>query len=136
MSLNKDELRLIYINKLGLDSNNQNVYEFIFSYNADEAFGYNWESIPVCNINSPLPEDEYVGKVYKLKTDVLIDCAQENCCYSYQDCKDRVYAIGSENLNALSEYPKYRLILMYGETYNEVCLKLSNKNLFFDYDEK
>lgn len=124
---------LIYINELEKSVDGKYVYEFIFSDDIENSWGYGWEVSPICNVNGSEPEDEYHKMVLSLKTTMKINVAQNNCCFSYQDCKDGIYAIGYEDITMLAEYPEHRFVVMFGEEYNSVCEKLSRKDMFFEY---
>ena len=57
---------LIYVNKLGSNYKGENLYEFIFSENINDAWGESWDSKPANGYPSP-PDLEFISKVGLLK---------------------------------------------------------------------
>jgi len=96
MKNNPNELKLIYVLKVGYNSRNQGIYEFIFSKdttNVDfEKWG--WDKIPACD-NADPPTKEYIDAVYSLKTDSFdLFCLHE--------AVDREYMHGYYNIHCLA----------------------------------
>jgi hypothetical protein len=95
--MNKEkELKLIYVLKIGYNSKNQGLYEFIFSKNPThidyEKWG--WDLSPACDNANP-PEEEYVDVIYSLQTDSFdLFCLHE--------AVDREYMHGYYNIHCLA----------------------------------
>lgn len=93
---NDEELKLIYILKVGYNSKNEGIFEFIFSYNEtniDEGM-WGWDLVPACNYAEP-PSDDYVDLVVSLKTkDFNLFCLHE--------AVDREYMHGYHTIHALA----------------------------------
>jgi hypothetical protein len=99
--MNNNELKLIYVLKIGYNSKHQGLYEFIFSKNPTnidyEEWGWNLE--PACDNANP-PTDDYVDAVYSLQTDSFdLFCLHE--------AVDREYMHGYYNIHCLA-YEKER----------------------------
>lgn len=97
MSKNKnDELKLIYVLKIGYNSNNEGLYEFIFSddeTNIDED-GWCWDITPACD-NAEIPEKDFIDRVVSLKIkDFDLKCLHEDV--------ERPYMHGYNNIIALA----------------------------------
>lgn len=98
---NNNELKLIYVLKIGYNSKNQGLYEFIFSKdhtNVDvEKWG--WDLEPACDNANP-PEEDYVDEIFSLQTDSFdLFCLHE--------AVDREYMHGYYNIHCLA-YEKER----------------------------
>ena len=66
----------------------------------------------------------------EIRTTIRFDLAQDNNCFSMQDCRDHCIALASENLDDADDYPEpYRLVLMFGEPEDEVERKLAGRNI-------
>jgi hypothetical protein len=96
-----NELKLIYVLKIGYNSKNQGLYEFIFSKNPTnidyEKWG--WNASPACD-NAEPPEEEYIDQIFSLQTDSFdLFCLHE--------AVDREYMHGYYNIHCLA-YEKER----------------------------
>ena len=90
------DLKLIYVLKIGYNSKDEGLYEFIFSSdetNIDvEMWG--WDLSPACD-NAEPPTDDYIDIIYNLKTDSFdLFCLHE--------AVDREYMHGYHNIHALA----------------------------------
>jgi len=55
-------MKLLFVNELGPDYKNENIYEFIFGNTVEEMWGEDWDSIPAHGKPGP-PEIEFIQKV-------------------------------------------------------------------------
>ena len=88
-----ENLNLCFIKNVGVDVDNLNIYEFIFTDKVDEFWGENFEYFPSCLCNELIPNGEYYCLVKTIKTDIDLDLIQNSCCFSYQDAIDGIVAI-------------------------------------------
>lgn len=91
-----NELKLIYVHKIGYNTKGQGLYEFIFSKNPTnidyELWG--WDLNPACD-NAQPPTEEYIDEVYSLQTDSFdLFCLHE--------AVDREYMHGYYNIHCLA----------------------------------
>lgn len=124
-----DDLNIIYVKEIGLDNDENYVYEFIFSDDHDGVFVEGWQEIPACNEQDITPDDDDISAVYEVRTDVKLILGQNNCCLSFMDIKDNIGALAYEDITEYDEYPDDRIIIHYGETFNEVSRKLIIRNI-------
>jgi hypothetical protein len=132
--IKKDDLKLIYVLKIGYDTKGQGLYEFIFSKDPSlidpDAFG--WNQIPAKG-NANAPSEEYIDKILSLKTNKIdliclhdledrayIDGYYTKHCLAYED-------LDSENSDVMYDETKL-IVLHYGTTMTEV------KDLFLERD--
>ncbi len=125
-----EEVRLGFIRLIGEENDGYYRYEFIFTDKIDEFWGESFEEKPCCLINDLHPNDEYVTEIHIVKTKILLDLVQDNCCFGFQDCADGIIALAWENVDGYEEYPEDgRIFFRFGETYEEVETKLALKNV-------
>ena len=128
----ENDLKVVYIVNIGVDSDGLNVYHFLLSDDSSETFTEEWAEKPSSNIPNDLllidkSQFEYVKE---LKTDIKLDLAQDNTCFSLQDCRDHIVALAYENLDEAEEYPEpIRIVIHFGEPIKEVEEKLLLRNL-------
>lgn len=89
-------LKLIYVHKIGVNSKNEGLYEFIFSKDPTyiDIDGWSWDISPACD-NAEPPEEEYVDLILNLKTDKF----QLFCLH---EAVDREYMHGYHLIHALA----------------------------------
>lgn len=115
-------LFLVYVNRLGIENDGDNIYQLFFSSNPDDVFGEGWNEIPACNVRRDIitiKKDMY-DAIAEIKTDIVLDFAQDCCCFSMQDAKDDIVALAYENLDGLEEYPDPRIVLHFGDNLEEI----------------
>lgn len=119
---------LIYINKLGLNSNGKNTYELYFSDEPDFAWGIDWECKPASVCNLTIPDKSIYELTKTLETELILNTAQNNSCFSMQDCKDGIIPLAWECIDDYEEYPKNRIILPFGMPIEDLEYLLSKRN--------
>ena len=133
--LDFETYKLAYVNYVGVDLDGRNIYNLLFSLNVDDVFMDGWSEKPACNISNEIlliEEDQY-DLIKTLKTDVKLDLAQDNCCFSMQDCRDGIVAIASENLDEADIYPEEgRIVFAFGETLENVENILKKRMLILE----
>jgi hypothetical protein len=96
MELDEKKLKLIYVLKIGYNSKDEGMYEFIFSLdetNVDEE-GWCWDLSPACD-NALPPTGDYVNEILNLKTSTFdLFCLHE--------AVDRPYMHGFYTIHALA----------------------------------
>lgn len=125
-------MRVVYIIHVGIDSDNLNVYHFLLSEEYEETFAEGWGEKPACNTprDQLMIEDSMFEYVKELKTTIKLDLAQDNCCFSMQDCRDKCVALASENLDQAEEYPdEGRIVIHFGDFIDDVEAMLAKRNL-------
>lgn len=131
-----DNLRVLFIHHIGVDGEGKNVYHFLIGTNADDAWAEGWYDKPAGNI--PFEEMILPREMYEyckeLHTDIKLDLAQNNGCFTMQDCRDHVIALAAENLDEAEEYPEQgRIVIQFGELLDEVETMFARRNNFLKY---
>ncbi len=133
-----NDLQLIYINFVGTDYTNKNVYEFLFSDDIETvgkiSEDWNWNVFPASG-NPEVPESEYIKAVGRLVTDLKFDVVQESGSHSVWDSIDKVIAMGFENMFEYEEYEANRLVFHFGDTVGDIVNKLYERDEILKMDE-
>lgn len=127
------EYKIVYISLIGKDFEDKYVYNLLLSTDTNETFSEGWGEKPACNIPNEvlMLSNEYYEYIKELKTYIKLDLAQDNCCFSMQDCRDKIIALASENLDEAEEYPEEgRIIIHFGDKIDDVEQMLAKRNLF------
>lgn len=123
-------LKLVYVNPIGLNSNGEFEYDFFFSETPDIVWGENWEMQCPSACGDMKPEETTYSLVKRVVTEIPFSCAQENSCFSMQDCIDGCIAVFYENISEYTEYPTpYRIVCGFGEDYDSVIDKLKGRDV-------
>jgi hypothetical protein len=96
MKNDPNELKLIYVLKVGYNTMGEGVYEFIFSKDTEniDAEDWGWDNTPASAHASP-PEKEFIDKILSLKTKLFdLVCLHE--------ANDRPYMHGYHTIHALA----------------------------------
>lgn len=133
----EENLFLCFVNKVGKDIDGFYTYEFLFSTEEqlDNCWGRDWNYRPSGICGEIPPEESTYERVKKLRTNILFDVAQENMCFSMQDCINGVIAVCYENLDDPDmEYPEEGvLVFRFGESIKDVEYKLAKRNLIMGW---
>ena len=125
--------KLIYVNILGKNADDENVYEFYFTDEIEFVWQTDWDVKPssICNIKPP-PKMCYTN-INILKTKIVLDLAQKNSCFSMQDCKDKIIPVAWENLDDYTEYPEDgRIVFHFGLDLAKIEVILAKRNITFE----
>lgn len=130
-------LKLVYVNTIGKNSADQYIYEFYFSDESTiESFWIPDAEVKPCSIcNLAVPENTVYDTIKILKTKCILNVAQRNSCFSFQDCKDGIIPVAWENIDDAEEYPEDgRFIFPFGFEIEYVEQTLARRNLSFEGD--
>ena len=96
MEYDENKLKLIYVLKIGYNTKNEGLYEFIFSLdhtNIDDE-GWCWDLSPACDNATP-PTEEFVNALFSLKT-------KSFDLFCLHEAIDREYMHGYHTIHALA----------------------------------
>lgn len=130
------DLRLIFVNSLGKNSDGYNSYEFYFTdadlLDIDLVWMDDFEVKPASICDFSVPESSIFHDIKKLNTNITFCLAQKNSCFSMQDCKDGIIPVAFESLDDVDEYPENgRVVFKFGESIYNVELALSKRDISF-----
>lgn len=136
-----DELKVeeintvVYVKNLGTEIDGTNIYHLYLSTNPDEVFAEGWGDIPACNVPRKLMDlDESMYEhVVEVKTNIVLDLAQNCCCFSMQDSRDNIIALAYENLDNAEEYPDPRIIIHFGDNIDDVEAMFAKRDVSMKY---
>lgn len=93
-----EKLKLIYVLKIGKNSRNEGVYEFLFSHDPEniDVKMWNWDKSPaIDNKEFTVPDEEYISATYSLTT-------KDFTLFCLHDAIDRPYIHGYHLIHALA----------------------------------
>lgn len=131
-----NDLFVVYVLPIGQNSDGMNIYHIFLSSTPEDTFSEGWSEKPACVANRELmvPDSSQYERVAELKTTVKLDVAQDNCCFSMQDCRDRCIALASENLDEADEYPEpCRIVIQFAEAEDELESMLARRDMLLKY---
>lgn len=100
-----DNLKLVYVHKVGENSRGMGIYEFLFTENTEELLEnvdtWIWDKKPASDPEyAQVPEEEYIDKVLELKTDKFkLNCLHESDHHSYMDGVQTIHCLAYEEEN-------------------------------------
>lgn len=96
MKYNDNELKLIFVLKIGYNTEGEGIYEFVFSLNeANIDFeSWCWDISPACD-NAMPPTNDFYDAIYKLKT-------KSFNLFCLHEAVDREYMHGYHTIHALA----------------------------------
>ena len=121
--IDTSNLKVVFILYIGCDSDGFNIYHFLLSENTEDTFSDGWSEKPSCNekLETLMIADNMYDYIKEVKTYIKLDLAQNNCCYSMQDCRDQIIALAYENLDDAEEYPEpCRIVIHFGDKIDDV----------------
>lgn len=130
MMENNEELKLCFVNVVGMEEDGKYRYEFIFTDDIDNVWGENFDEKPAGLINNLMVDEQYKTETHVVRTKIKFDLVQHCCCFGMQDCMDGIVALAYENIDDYESYPDDgRLVFKFGETYFDVESKLAMKSI-------
>lgn len=138
---NYDNMRLLYIRLKGVDVDGRNIYQFLFGTDdqKENLWVEGFEDKPAGIAGEFVINDEQYECIKELKTTIVLDLAQNNMCFSMQDCRDGCIALASENLDNPNDDPDFeypeegRLVFPFGMPLVDVELILVKRNLLMSF---
>lgn len=133
---NNETYKVVYILYIGVDNEGLNVYQFLISKNVDDVFSEGWGEKPASNVSNKylMIEEDMYEHVKELRTEIKLDLAQDNSCFSMQDCRDKIIAIAYENIDNYEEYPdKGRIVIHFGDSIDEIEEKMARRDIYLKY---
>lgn len=107
MEYKEDDLKLIYVLKIGYNSKGEGLYEFIFSIDETnvDIDGWCWNLSPACD-NAEAPEKDFINAIYNLKTSSFdLVCLHESVTRSYIHGYHNIIALAYEDIEGEIEQP-------------------------------
>ena len=127
---------LLFINELGPNYKNENIYEFIFGTQIDEMWGEGWDSDPA-NGNPGPPDIKYIKSVGRLEgTKIKMDLIQNSDYFGMEHALDNVIALGWESYQ--EEYEngdEERLVFHFGDSIDKVKDILYSRDIILKFDK-
>ena len=126
----KEQLYLVFVNKIGSDVYGESHYEFVFSKDKNEVTGESWDSFPAQGNPQP-PHKKYIKKVIPIKTDEFdLEVIQDSPFFCMSDCQDHIIALSWEILkDDDGNFNNKRLIFYYGEQEDSVIDKFNSREI-------
>ncbi len=129
-----DELKVIYVLYVGKNAENDNIYHLLITDDSEKTWAEGWENVPAGIMRDLTPEDDMYEYIIEIKTELKLNLAQENTCFSMQDCRDNVIALASEDLSEAEEYPEDgRIVIHFGDFVNDVTKMLAKRDIIIEY---
>lgn len=129
-----DELKVIYVLYIGKNAENDNIYHLLITDDSEKTWAEGWENVPAGIMRDLTPEDDMYEYIIEIKTELKLNLAQENTCFSMQDCRDNVIALASEDLSEAEEYPEDgRIVIHFGDFVNDVTKMLAKRDIIIEY---
>jgi hypothetical protein len=130
-------MKLLFINELGPNYKNENIYEFIFGNETEELWGDEWDSRPAHGKPGP-PELQYIESVGVLNnTKLSLDLVQNSDYFNMEHALDNVIALGWETYeDDYDNGEEERLVFHFGEELQKVKDKLYSRDIILKFDKK
>ena len=123
-------LKLVYVAPIGKNNNDEYEYDFYFSSTPDIVWGQDWNVCCPSACGDIKPEETTYSNIIRVISPIKFFCAQENSCFSMQDCIDGCIAICFQSLDELETYPEpYRIVFSFGEKIENVREKLMSQDI-------
>ena len=132
----QEKYLIAYILYVGTDCDGLNIYHFLLTKNVEDVFSEGWGEKPACNVsnNILMINNDMYEHIKELKTDIKLDLAQDNSCFSMQDCRDKIIAIAYENIDEYEEYPdEGRIVIHFGDEIDEIEKSFARRNMYMKY---
>lgn len=94
--MNKEDLKLIYVHKVGYNAKGYGLFEFIFStdHTRIDSSAFGWDRSPACD-NAETPTEGYYDAIYTVTL-------KEFDLFCLHEAYDREYMHGYHNIHALA----------------------------------
>lgn len=137
-----EDLFLLFVRVKGVEQDGRIVYQFIFGNKSqcENFWVEGFEEKPSGIAGEFYIDDEQYYEINELKVYGLrLDLAQNNLCFSMQDCRDGCIALAWENLDNPNDDPDFeypeegRLVFRYGMNKIDIEVMLAKRNLLMSF---
>lgn len=90
MEENLENLSLVYINLIGENNSGDYEYELFYSETPDIVWGEDWAEQCPAAVGYMPPDEKVITSIKRIISPYKMHCAQENLCFSMQDCIDGI----------------------------------------------
>lgn len=131
----EDTMYVVYIKHIGTEIDGDNIYHIYLSDNPDDVFAEGWGEVPACNVRRDLMDidEEHYQNILEAKMPIKLDLAQDCCCFSMQDARDRIVALAYENLDNAEVYPEPRIIVHFADPVDDVERMFGKRDIVLKY---
>ena len=127
-------MKLIYVNKVGIDWDDNMICEFLFGEDIDEVIGEDWDRWPASGKPKP-PEKQFVTAVGRIETgQFVLLTVQESDSFAVFDAVDGIVALAWEDIRHYDTAPESRLVFKFGEEISSVEQKLAHKGITMNWN--
>jgi hypothetical protein len=149
MSYDEKKLKLIYVLKIGYNTKDEGLYEFIFSLDHTniDVEGWCWDLSPACD-NALPPTKDYYNTIINLKTSSFdLFCLHEAVDREYMHGYHTIHALAFETErnsgnNGFNDYDKMfgdedkpLLVFHYGMSLEKIREMLNDRNIILKNNE-
>lgn len=120
-------MKLIFIHYVGIDFNDKNVYQFLFSSKTENVSGEDWDSYPA--LGNPKPPVKHVEESHKLVADLSFDLIQDHETFDMCDAVEGVISLAWEDRKDFRNSDRNRLYFRFGEDKENVINKLYERDI-------
>lgn len=141
-----DELGLLYVLRVGYNSKDEGLFEFIFSHDVTniEYKLWNWDISPACDHCNP-PTEDYIDKIVNLKTKAFdLVCLHDAVDRPYIHGYNTIIALAYEDEQEEDGYVQYDtmidneesplLVFHYGMTLQQITDIFRKRNIILKND--
>jgi hypothetical protein len=147
--MNDEDLKLIFVHKVGYNSEDDALYRFYFSQNETniDIEGWCWDLCPACD-NALPPTEDYYNLTVNLRTNsfdlfCLHEAVDREYMHGYHTIHALAYEVEKQDRNGYSSYDKLMedkkdlplLVFHYGITLKNVKDLLYERNILFKNKE-
>lgn len=127
-----NEYKVVYVSLIGKDASGLNIYNIFVSQNTEDVFSEGWGEKPASNIKNDILmiDNDMFDYIKEIRTDIILDLAQDNTCFSMQDARDNIVSLAYENIDEYEEYPENgRIVIHFGDMLSDVEKMLAKRDI-------
>lgn len=133
----KNNLKLIYVLKVGETATKENIYEFIFSKDPTDVDidSWGWNQSPACNNSNPPDEDHYDHIVEMRIKNITLNCLHEAVDREYLHGYYNIHALAYEDIfsdDELDNNDDELLVFHYGISFQRIYEMFYSRNIKFE----
>lgn len=120
---------LAYIKPVCKNTDGTFEYDFFFTETPEYVWGQFWDVAKPASNGDMTPDQTTYSEIYRVKTDLPLKTLQETTCHSMEYATYGILALGWIDIENLTEYPENgRMVMRFGETFEDIGIKLAKNN--------